>query len=72
MTEITAEHLTIMESRKRRIFKRALKTRREGAKVTCWGRLFQVWVAATGNVCRSYDKISSVLFSPDTKQHCCC
>ena len=37
-------------NKKRCVFRRALKTDSEDAKVTCWGRLFQVSVAAIGNV----------------------
>jgi len=38
------------ERLKRKAFRRLRKTDMEGADVTCWGRLFQVRAAATGNI----------------------
>jgi len=38
----------VKERLKRKALRRRRKTNIEGADVTCWGRLFQVWAAATG------------------------
>jgi len=53
MTRVTAETLYShgKNSEKRQVFRRAPKTSIEDTEVMCWGRLFQVWVAAIKNAC---------------------
>jgi len=46
------------ERLKRKAFRRLRKTDKEGADVTCWGRLFQVRAAATGKAIRQVSGVS--------------